>query len=179
MAFPGAPVALAWRPDGRALAVGTQDGFLQVWRQSGPRAGRARSGAGSSQLTMRGYPAKVSCLDWHPTRSRIATAGGQDVVLWDIPTAGEGKPMPLRLHRAAVTALVHSPDGALLASGDRDGRLCIWRDGGAPVHSITLDAEISALAWHAGGAAIAVGCIDGKVAVLDIDIDTAAAGHQA
>jgi len=176
MAFPGAPVALGWRPDGRALAVGTQDGFLQVWRQSGPAAGRGRSRKSPSQLTMRGYPAKVSCLDWHPVRHRIATAGGQDVVIWDIPAAGEGKPTPLRLHDTAVTALAYSPAGVLLASGDRDGRLCISRDGGAPLQCPALDAEITALAWHANGAAIAVGCTDGTLAVLDI---AAAARHQA
>jgi len=177
MAFPGAPVALAWRPDGKSLATGTQDGFLQVWRQAGPGAGRARGRSSPSQLTMRGYPAKVSCLDWHPSRSRIATAGGPDVVLWDIPAAGEGRPTPLRLHRTAVTALAYSPGGALLASGDREGHLCLWRDGGAPLQSLALDAEISALAWHAGGATIAAGCTDGKVAVLDID--AAPAGNQA
>jgi len=165
--FPGAPVVLDWRPDGKALAVGTQDGFLQLWRQSRP-GGRGKAG-GSSQLMMRGYPAKVTCLDWHPTRSRIATAGGPDLVIWDIPDAGEGRATPLRLHREAITVLAYAPNGALLASGDRSGRLCIWQDGGTPVQSIGLEAEISALDWHPDGTAIAVGCTDGRVAVLDID----------
>jgi WD40 repeat protein len=170
--FPGAPVVLGWRPDGKALAVGTQDGFLQVWRQAtrsqGPGGGSRRTG-GSSQLTMRGYPAKVSCLDWHPTRSRVATAGGQDLVLWDIPAAGEGKPTPLRLHRTAVTALTYAPDGALLASGDRDGRVCIWSDAGAPLQSLSLAAEVACTTWSADGTAVAFGCTDGSITVLDID----------
>jgi WD40 repeat protein len=170
--FPGAPVVLGWRPDGKALAVGTQDGFLQVWRQgSAPGQGSKGSGrkGGSSQLTMRGYPAKVTCLDWHPSRSRVATAGGQDLVLWDIPAAGEGKPTPLRLHRTAVTALAYAPDGALLASGDRDGRVCIWSDSGAPLQSLSLDAEVACATWSADGSAIAFGCTDGCITVLDID----------
>jgi WD40 repeat protein len=169
MAFPGAPVVLGWRPDGKALAVGTQDGFLQVWRQAGAGSGHARRMAGSSQLTMRGYPAKVTCLDWHPTRSRVATAGGQDVVLWEIPTVGEGEPTPLRLHRTAVTALTYSPDGNLLASGDRDGRVCFWRDGDTLLQSVSLDAEISAAAWNGLETAIAFGCTNGTITVLDID----------
>jgi WD40 repeat protein len=172
--FPGAPVVLGWRPDGKALAVGTQDGFLQVWRQSGPRGGGGRKG-GTSQLTMRGYPAKVTCLEWHPTRSRVATAGGQDLVLWDIPAAGEGKPTPLRLHRTAVTALAYAPDGALLASGDRDGRVCLWSDAGAPLQSLALDAEVACAVWNSDGSAIAFGCTDGGITVLDVDT-TAGAG---
>gem|GEM_PF-477168 len=173
--FPGAPVVLGWRPDGKALAVGTQDGFLQVWRQAGAR-GQGAKGAGrrggSSQLTMRGYPAKVACLDWHPTRSRVATAGGQDVVLWDIPAAGEGKPTPLRLHRTAITALAYAPHGTLLASADRDGRVCIWSDAGAPLQSLGLDAEVACAAWNADGSAVAFGGTDGRITVMDIETQT-------
>jgi WD40 repeat protein len=166
--FPGAPVVLGWRRDGKALAVGTQDGFLQVWRQAGAKGSRRASG-GSSQLTMRGYPAKVTCLDWHPMRSRVATAGGQDVVVWDIPAAGGGKATPLRLHRTAVTSLGYSPNGALLASGDRDGRLCFWRDSGALLQSVSVGNEINTQAWKPDGTAIACGTTDGQVTVWDID----------
>jgi WD40 repeat protein len=38
---------------------------------------------------------------------------GQEVARW-------------QAHDAAVTALTFSPDGALLASGARDGRLRVW-----------------------------------------------------
>lgn len=179
--FPGAPVVLGWRPDGKALAVGTQDGFLQVWRQAVARAQspkRAGRKGGSSQLTMRGYPAKVSCLDWHPTRSRVATAGGRDLVLWDIPATGEGKPTPLRLHHTAVTALAYAPDGALLASGDRDGRVCIWSDTGAPLQSLSLDAEVACAVWNADGSAIAFGCTDGGIVVLDIEPGAGSGQHS-
>lgn len=30
MQFPGAPISIKWKPDNTALAVGTQDGFLQI-----------------------------------------------------------------------------------------------------------------------------------------------------
>ena len=48
----------------RALAVGTQDSFLQVWRQAVGSKGPHATGK-ASQLTMRGYPGKVTCLAWH------------------------------------------------------------------------------------------------------------------
>lgn len=158
--FPGAALSLAWRGDGRALAAGTQDGLLQVWRQ--PSAGKRAAGA---RLTMRGYPAKVHCLDWHPRRSRVATAGGSDVVVWDIPQTGPGRARPLRAHDAAVTALGYGPDGSVLASADRAGRVCLWRDGGDLLQTYVLGAEIAALAWSPDGRALALGCTDGRLHV--------------
>jgi WD40 repeat protein len=168
LSFPGAPVSVAWHPGGAALAVGTQDGFLQIWRPS-DRDGKAR------QLTMRGYPAKVGCLAWHPRRATIATAGGPDVVLWDIPSrAGPAKSNPLRHHQSTVTALAWSPDGDLLASGDRDGRLCVWGSDGEPLYSRRLGPEISALAWRPRGKLLLIGDTDGglhRLAPADADID--------
>jgi WD40 repeat protein len=168
LSFPGAPVALAWRGNGKALAVGTQDGFLQVWCTSTGRKGPAGGGKGNGgqgrQLTMRGYRAKVSCLAWHPRRALIATAGGNDVVLWDIPETGKGaKGQPLRHHAHTITALGWSADGDYLASGDRAGHLCIRDRDGDPVFSRRLGDEISGLAWHPSGTALAVGNTDGDL----------------
>lgn len=166
LSFPGAPVAVAWQPNGQALAVGTQDGFLQIWRQGATSKG-PRGDAKASQLTMRGYPGKVVCLAWHPTLPLIATAGGPDVVLWSLPRTGKGaKGQPLRHHRKTVTVLAWSPDGRLLASGDRDGRLCIWDRQGELIFSQDMDKEISAMAWQPDGEALAVGDTGGRLQVL-------------
>ncbi len=163
LSFPGAPVAVAWQPRGQALAVGTQDGFLQVWRQAGPAHGQK-----SSQLTMRGYPGKVACLAWHPNKALVATAGGPDVVLWDVSRTGKGaKGQPLRHHRKTVTALAWAPDGSCLASGDRDGGLCLWDRSGAPIQRLDLQHEISVLRWRERGRALAIGDTGGSVHLLD------------
>jgi WD40 repeat protein len=160
LSFPGAPLAVAWQPNGKALAVGTQDGFLQVWRQ----AGAGRSAAKASQLTMRGYPGKVTCLAWHPSRSLLATAGGPDVVLWDLSRSdGQRKPLPLRGHRKTITTLAWSPDGRYLASGDRNGRLSLWDAGGQLLQQFTLHNEISVLRWRQDSSAFAVGDTGGRV----------------
>ena len=163
LSFPGAPVALAWRPNGRALAVGTQDGFLQVWRQATQEADNDHA----RQLTMRGYPSKVNCLAWHPRRGIIATAGGPDVVLWELPEAGKGAcAQPLRHHQNTVTTLTWSADGQLLASGDRSGRLCIWDRDGDAVFSRQLTHEISTLQWQPCGDTLAAGDTGGGLHLL-------------
>lgn len=161
LSFPGAPVAVAWQPRGRALAVGTQDGFLQIWR---PADGAARA----RQLTMRGYPGKVACLAWHPRRALIATAGGPDVVLWEMPRGAQAaRGRPLRHHQATITALAWCADGRLLASGDRAGRLCIWDHDGEAVFTRTIGREISALQWQPGRAVLSVGDTDGGLHLID------------
>lgn len=157
LTFPGAPVSVAWHARGSALAVGTQDGFLQVWRP-------AVAGGKARQLTMRGYTAKVACLAWHPTKSLIATAGGPDIVLWDIPAkAGKAKGHPLRHHSATVTALGWSGDGSVLASGDRSGRICVWDAGGQPQYVKQLGAEIAVLQWQPREQVLLVGDTAGVV----------------
>lgn len=161
LSFPGAPVSVAWQPNGRALAVGTQDGFLQVWRSSG-------IGDGAKQLTMKGYPSKVACLSWHPSRPVIASAGGNDVVLWQLPkNGGNASGQPLRHHAAVVTAIKWSPDGSFLASGDRAGRLCIWNAAGEPVFTHNYQHEITVLHWQANGAVLTAGDIAGGLHRLE------------
>ncbi len=166
LSFPGAPVSVAWQPNGCALGVGTQDGFLQIWRAGGSERGPGHGAA--RQLTMKGYPSKVACLAWHPTLATIATAGGSDVVLWQLPReGGSAKGRPLRHHTTTVTALQWAPDGKLLASGDRAGGLCIWNAAGEAVFSQAFTHEITVLRWQSNSGALTVGDIEGGLHRLD------------
>lgn len=166
LGFPGAPVSVAWQPNGSALAVGTQDGFLQLWRPSS-------ASQGAKQLTMRGYPSKVACLAWHPRNAVIATAGGPDVVLWELPPNGGGaRGKPLRRHQSTITALAWSSDGELLASGDRSGRLCLWDTQGDAVFSRRLGYEVAALHWQPDQHRLAVGDTAGRLHLIDRPGDT-------
>jgi WD40 repeat protein len=180
LSFPGAPVSVSWQPNGRALAVGTQDGFLQIWRAGGStKQGHAEDRA--KQLTMKGYAGKVSCLSWHPTTPTIASAGGKDVVLWSLPRGGGGaKGQPLRHHASTITALSWSSDGRHLASGDRSGHLCIWNADGQVVHSQQFDHEITVLYWQKGGAALLAGDTGGGLhRLVNADASTTVTGNTA
>lgn len=163
LSFPGAPVSVAWQKKGRALAVGTQDGFLQVWRQGGQSLGPGKQ-SGAKQLTMRGYPGKVSCLAWHPSLPLIATAGGPELVLWPLPGANaSAKSQPLRHHRKTLTAIAWSEQGEYLAAGDRSGHLSIWRNDGTLVFALDLHAEVACLSWRPASNYLTVGDTAGNV----------------
>lgn len=159
--FPGAPVSVAWDASGSSLAVGTQDGFLQLWQQTKNQPAR--------QLTMRGYPGKVNCLDWDPRRAVIASAGGPDIVLWESQgKANSRKGHPLRCHQETVTALCYAPDSSVLASGDRTGRLCLWDPKGSLLHVEELGSEISVISWSHDSQRFVCGTIDGLLQTYEL-----------
>ncbi len=161
LSFPGAAVSLAWSRDGRALAAGTQDGFLHIRLQL--------PGATPRQLSMSGYPGKVTQLSWHPEQLRIATCGGADLVLWDLDAAkGNRRATPLRRHGHTITTLAYAPDGGWLASADRNGRLCIWNRDGLVDFEMELGSEITTLAWRPGVRQLAVGSIDGTLRLFTL-----------
>lgn len=154
--FPGAAISLAWNARGTVLAAGTQDGYLYMRVQ--------RRGSKPKQLTMSGYLGKVARLQWHPQRERLATCAGTDVVIWDVDVKkGQGKAFPLRRHDRTVTVLAYAPDGRLLVSGDRAGRLCFWDGRGGVVLEMELGSEITALAWQPAGIHLAIGTVDGLI----------------
>lgn len=159
--FPGAAVSLAWNRSGTALAAGTQDGFLYMRLQP--------AGKTAKRLTMSGYPGKVAGLQWHPRRERVATCGGSDVVIWDVDiNKGQRKAQPLRRHDRTVTVLAYSPDGGLLASGDRAGRACLWSDAGEVVMEMELGSEITSITWQPGGNRLAVGTVEGLIRLFSV-----------
>jgi WD40 repeat protein len=162
LSFPGAAVSLAWSHNGRALAAGTQDGFLHIRLQL--------PGSTPRQLSMSGYPGKVTGLGWHPKRLRVATCGGSDVVLWELDAnKGNRRATPLRRHSHTVTTLAYCPDGRLLASADRNGRLCIWDGDGMVAFEMELGTEITSLAWHPSVQRLAVGSVDGVLRLFILE----------
>ncbi len=65
---------------------------------------------------------------------------------------------PRLLHPAEITSLVFSPDGRHLASGDRDGLVCLWETAaGRLLHRLQLKDAIRALAFSRDGRLLACG----------------------
>lgn len=137
----GSLISIAWSPDGKVLACGSQDCSVHFWRlPSGQDA------------QMSGYPFKAKALAWDRDSSLLATSGDAAVTLWDFRGKGpEGtRPLSLSAHRGLCTQLAFAPGKALLASGSADTSVLLWepRRGERPVRFAFLQDEVTALAWH-------------------------------
>jgi WD40 repeat protein len=105
--------AVAFSPDGRWLATGSNDGDARIWDAAGGRD-RLRLPHGSA----------VSSVAFSPDGRWLAT-GSQDgsARIWD--AAGVEERLCLS-HRSAVSSVAFSPDGRWLATGGNDGDARIW-----------------------------------------------------
>jgi WD40 repeat protein len=170
----GSSLVLGWQPQGRYLACGNQDAtVLFVLVETG------------DTLQMWGFPAKVLALSWSDDGRWLATAAGPGVILWDASGAGpKGRtPTVLEGHFGSVTAVAWQPQGRVLASGGADGQVCLFapalrrprasRIADAPPEieaedSISLEAEVTALAWTTGGGMLAVGDRSGTLSIYRV-----------
>ena len=144
--YTGSHLAVAVPPDGRWICTGNQDASIHIWR--------ARDAA---ELTMSGYPGKVSRLAFDDSGQWLAADGAPEVTVWDF--AGKGprgsSPRMLRAHDA-VTALAWRPgEGATLATAGTEGTVALWNAAaGRPGRPRTttagwdLEDEVTALAWN-------------------------------
>ncbi|MFH8345301.1 helix-turn-helix domain-containing protein [Streptomyces sp. NPDC018045] len=120
---------VAFSPDGRLLAAGASDGSVRV-RGAGHRApvttvpGAGPGGevafapAGSGVRTGPAGAARGQLL--------AATGPGGSVTLWDAPGMRRAARLPGR-GGGASGKVAFSPDGRLLARGDGNGRVRVWR----------------------------------------------------
>ncbi|OAH12847.1 WD40 repeat domain-containing protein [Streptomyces jeddahensis] len=157
----GSHLALAVAPTGRWICSGNQDASIHIWRTRD-----------ASELTMSGYPEKVSRLAFDESGFWLAADGAPDVTVWDF--SGKGPvgtaPRSLRCHET-ITALAWRPGAAgHLASGGDDGTVALWHaTAGRPESRLRpareLDGDgsaVAALAW-AGPHLLVTAHRDGRV----------------
>jgi WD40 repeat protein len=95
--------AVSMRPDGEAIAIGTESGTIELYDSTFHPLG-----------ILRGHTAQVWSVAWKPDGSQLASASDDKTVrIWDIATMTSIKALP---HQHGVVDATWSPDGTRLAT---------------------------------------------------------------
>jgi WD40 repeat protein len=159
----GAVLALAFSPDGRALATGTYDDLVHVWD----------AGTGREIHRLSGHQERVVAVVFSPDGKLLASGSFDGTVcLWVVETGK--RLLRLRGHRSEVRAVAFSPDGKLLAAaGGSDGTVSCWNvaTGAAQAFTSKEPEGTEALAFSLDGQQLMSPSLAGRLQVWTRDGD--------
>ena len=165
---------MALSRDGRTLAVGGQDGTVQLWDLStGQRLGPAIADDPGPSGTNNHFKQGVYALAFSPAGRLIVVADDATMRTWDPDTRRE-LGTPTDIGSLPVSSTAFSPDAAILAIGGFDGGVRLWdtatgRPLGAPIPDDTdhSNPAVYTLAFAPNGRTLAVGAADGTLRLWD------------
>jgi WD40 repeat protein len=170
--------ALAFSPDGHALASGSADHTVRLWSLSRPGA------VPSAPRLLSGHTQPITALAFSPDGRTLATASRDGSVrLWSV-TAPADAPVTLS-HNKAVISLAFSPDGRTLATASADGSVRLWnmaQPTAAPAVLAKSTAPVNVVAFSPDGRTLAAAGDDAIVRLWDMARPTSApderSGHE-
>ncbi|MGW3726361.1 nSTAND1 domain-containing NTPase [Streptomyces sp. NPDC000851] len=164
-------LAVAFAPDGRTVASGSQDGTVRLWDVSAPER-PAPLGA-----PLDAHDGGALAVAFAPDGRTLATGGEDDTVrLWDVRRPDRVRPLgePLRGHADAVTSVAFARDGRTLATGSEDATARLWHVGdetqAEPAGAALTghDGPVNAVAFAPDGKTLATGSDDRTVRLWDV-----------
>lgn len=152
--------AVAFSPDGKVLASGSQDKTIQLWDIS----------TRSHLKTLTGHEEGVTAVVYSPDGSTLVS-GSQDgtIRLWHAHTGDLMLP-PIE-EAGQVTSLAYSPDGNLLASGSGDANAVhVWNaQTGKRLQTFTGHTQsVNAVVFSPDGETLASVSEDGTILLWDL-----------
>jgi WD40 repeat protein len=153
---------VAWSTDGKWLASASGDNSANIglWDMEARKALPDRLS----------HPGLVHALAFNPRQPMLAAAGWESVTLWD--TSSLKLTVELKHPRKqSILCIAFSPDGTVLATGDRGGALTLWdvakRALLADVPSEHED-EVWSVAFAPDGKTLASAGKDGKIVLWEV-----------
>ena len=162
VAPPYLPASVAFSPDGKMLAIGYLEGYLQLWD------------LGEEQLIreLEGYQGEVQDLAFSPDGKTLAAIFGYPdiaIQLWKVPEGERLFSIKGREWTYEFSQVVFSPDGQTLASVSKNedgmslGMVALWRAAdGERLYQLDM-AGVMRVAFSKDGNTLATGSYDHTV----------------
>ncbi len=157
----GSHTGIAVHPAGDAVVTSMQENSLHGWRL-----------ADGQHMRMSGYPGKTSALSFTRNGKWLASSGADSVVLWPFFGGGPMGKAPNELaggDGVICTSVACHPQHEAVAAGFSDGLVVLADIGSERILPVCAPGRgpVSALAWSAEGASLAIGTETGFAALVD------------
>jgi len=149
------PLAFAWSPDGKSVAIRSNNSAnVVVWDIL----------SGKLLHTLQ-HKAAVQSMDFSAVAGTLATAtgiGGDFIHTWNAKTGKQLRAFPAKSNQFFVDAVAWSPDGKYLASGHLDNNVRLWNpETGDLLHTLTGHKRwVFTLAWSRDSKTLISGSYD-------------------